>query len=148
MARTPSGKKKKARKKGATRGDNATFIRAQPTDTPAADVQEKGKKAGLNITKGHIYTIRHSMRHEPSKAKAEGRRRRTTKKKTSRSELTPASATQRGPSDGVARLQVAIMDVGLQKAREVFDELQTNVMRFLQTNGAVSGRTAAGPTAN
>ena len=107
---------KKNRISSAVFGAKAEFIRSQPEHLSAREIVEAAEKRGLRVTVNHVYNIR--------AAKREGR---ATSRPGARdvSTVFPAlpSAPRRGQTASEVALRRAIAEIGLSRAREIFDSV-------------------------
>ena len=108
MAMKKTGKKKVSGKFGA----KADFIRSMPESMPAKEVVDAAAKQGIKISVNHVYNLRTAAAKKTDDVKGTGL-------------LTPKRGVGRprtsGGSDVERQLRAAIAEVGLQRAREVFD---------------------------
>jgi hypothetical protein len=107
--------KKTGKKTSGKFGAKADFIRNQPESMSAKDIVDAAAKQGLKISVNHVYNLR------------------TAAAKKSDEPMSVAAAPKRGPgrpraaapsgssSNVEQQLRAAIAEVGLQRAREIFD---------------------------
>lgn len=92
-------------------GEKADFIRSQPESMPAKDVVEAAAKHGLKISVNHVYNLRTaaSKKDDVKSTGLLGSKRGVGRPRAS------------GGADVEKQLRAAIAEVGLQRAREIFD---------------------------
>jgi hypothetical protein len=104
--------KKSAKKTSGKFGAKADFIRNQPESMSAKDIVEAAAKQGIKISVNHVYNLR------------------TAAAKKGDTSVASLAAPKRGPgrpratvsgSNVEQQLRAAIAEVGLQRAREIFD---------------------------
>jgi len=104
--------KKSAKKTSGKFGAKADFIRNQPESMSAKDIVEAAAKQGIKISVNHVYNLR------------------TSAAKKTDAPIGSLAAPKRGPgrprlaTNGTNvehQLRAAIAEVGLQRAREIFD---------------------------
>jgi len=105
--------KKTGKKTSEKFGAKADFIRNQPENMSAKDIVDAAAKQGIKISVNHVYNLR------------------TAAAKKSDAPLSSLAAPKRGPgrprtnaatgSNVEQQLRAAIAEVGLQRAREIFD---------------------------
>jgi hypothetical protein len=104
--------KKSAKKTSGKFGAKADFIRSQPESMSAKDIVDAAAKQGLKISVNHVYNLR------------------TSAAKKTDAPVSSVPAPKRGPGRPRAlsgggnveqQLRAAIAEVGLQRAREIFD---------------------------
>lgn len=119
--------KKSSNKNSGKFGAKADFIRNQPASMSAKDVVEAARKVGLKVTVNHVYNIRAANKKEGGFAPPRSVPAPSTNQATaSRRGRGPAS-TAGGPASAAleAQLRRAIAEVGLQRAREIFDSVES-----------------------
>jgi hypothetical protein len=119
--------KKTTNKNSGKFGAKADFIRSQPASMSAKDVVEAARKAGLKVTVNHVYNIRAAEKKEGSHGGPRSvAAASTSAPAASRRGRKPASASALSASTAVeAQLRRAIAEVGLQRAREIFDSVES-----------------------
>jgi hypothetical protein len=105
--------KKTSKKPSGKFGAKAEFIRSQPESMSAKEIVDAAAKQGIKISVNHVYNLR------------------TAAAKKSGSPLPAVGPAKRGPgrpranvggsSSVEQQLRAAIAEVGLQRAREIFD---------------------------
>lgn len=104
--------KKSAKKTSGKFGAKADFIRSQPESMSAKEIVDAAAKQGIKISVNHVYNLR------------------TSAAKKSDGPTNSIAAPKRGPGRPRAtsgggnvehQLRAAIAEVGLQRAREIFD---------------------------
>ncbi len=108
-------------------GAKAEFIRSQPASMSAKEVVEAAKKVGLKVTVNHVYNIRAAGKKEggfaPPRSAAAPSASHSTGSRRGRG---PGSASGGAASAALeAQLRRAIAEVGLQRAREIFDSVES-----------------------
>jgi hypothetical protein len=105
--------KKSSKKPSGKFGAKAEFIRSQPESMSAKDIVDAAAKQGIKISVNHVYNLRTAA------AKKSG---------TPLPSISPVKrgpgrprANAAGPSNVEQQLRAAIAEVGLQRAREIFD---------------------------
>ena len=100
---------RKSRKSSDGKITKTSFVLGLPAQMSAKDVVKKAAAAGISLTDKHVYVIRSVSRTKPKKP---GRGRK----------LKRAARSRR--ADGVeATLRSAIAQVGLSRAKQIFDEV-------------------------
>jgi hypothetical protein len=118
--------KKSSSKNSGKFGAKADFIRSQPASMSAKDVVDAAKKVGLKVTVNHVYNIR-------AAGKKEGAFAPPRSVPAPSANLSTASRRGRKPALPVptvtaaleAQLRRAIAEVGLQRAREIFNSVES-----------------------
>lgn len=121
----PKSAEKKSGGKGAPRkakfGAKADFIRSKPATMPARQVVDEAAKEGMKLTINHVYAVR-------SQAKSAVTRRGPGRpRKGSALAPAPARGGARGgrpQGDLEEQLRRAIAELGLSRARHVFDQVE------------------------
>lgn len=116
--------KKASNKSSGKFGAKADFIRSQPAAMSAKEVVEAAKKAGLKVTVNHVYNIRAAEKKEGGFS---------APRSASPNSMPTPSRRGRKPAGGAglastaleAQLRRAIAEVGLQRAREIFDSVES-----------------------
>jgi hypothetical protein len=116
--------KRQSNKNSSKFGAKAEYIRSQPASMSAKEVVEAAKKVGLKVTVNHVYNIRAAAKKEgafgpPRSVPAPS----TNQPAGSRRGRGPASAPASAALE--AQLRRAIAEVGLQRAREIFDSVES-----------------------
>ena len=117
--------KKTSNKNSGKFGAKADFIRTQPASMSAKDVVEAARKVGLKVTVNHVYNIRAAEKKDsgyipPRSVTASNAGMPAPSKRGRKSAgLAPAAS-----SALEAQLRRAIAEVGLQRAREIFDSVE------------------------
>jgi hypothetical protein len=117
--------KKTSNKNSGKFGAKADFIRSQPASMSAKDVVDAARKVGLKVTVNHVYNIRAAEKKEgphaaprsaaaPSNLPSPSRRGR----KSAAQAISASTALE-------AQLRRAIAEVGLQRAREIFNSVES-----------------------
>ena len=118
--------KKSSNKNSGKFGAKAEYIRSQPASMSAKDVVEAAKKVGLKVTVNHVYNIRAASKKEGAFAPPRSVPAPSTSQPTaSRRGRKPASAALTASAALEAQLRRAIAEVGLQRAREIFDSVES-----------------------
>lgn len=119
----PRAKKKAAAKKTSTHKTTmtkASFVRSQPRDMPAKDVVAKAAEAKIKLDEGYVYKIR--TLDNKAAGKSKGRK---------------AGASTPGPKpkspvsqhlDHVRALRGVILHVGIDRAKEMMDQIVRDLM--------------------
>lgn len=107
----PTEDRAPAKKRAAPFGAKSELIRRLPPDMPAKQVVEEGRKVGLRFTAAYVYRLR-SRDQVKSKTVGPGL------------DAGASPAVGRDPDGLVTRLRSAIMQIGLARARKVFEELE------------------------
>lgn len=103
------------KKSAGTFGAKAEFIRSQPDQLSAREIVEAAKKRGLQITVNHVYNIRAAKRTQLAAERPKKRRG---------SPVSPHSNfTSHRRDAGEIALRRAIAEIGLARAREIFDSV-------------------------
>ncbi len=118
--------KKSSNKNSGKFGAKAEYIRSQPASMSAKDVVEAAKKVGLKVTVNHVYNIRAAAKKEgvfapPRSVPAPS----TSQPSASRHGRKPASSVLTASAALEAQLRRAIAEVGLQRAREIFESVES-----------------------
>lgn len=104
--------KKTGKKVPGKFGAKADFIRNQPESMPAKEVVEAAAKQGIKISVNHVYNLRTAAAKKGESPKGSGL-------------MAPKRGVGRprasGGTDVERQLRAAIAEVGLQRAREIFD---------------------------
>jgi hypothetical protein len=104
--------KKTVKKVSGKFGAKADFIRSQPESMSAKEIVDAAAKQGIKISVNHVYNLRTAAAKKEEAPRATGL-------------LTPKRGVGRprasGGSDVERQLRAAIAEVGLQRAREIFD---------------------------
>jgi hypothetical protein len=104
--------KKTGKKVTGKFGAKADFIRSQPESMAAKDIVEAAAKQGIDISVNHVYNLRTAAAKKNEVTKNTGL-------------LAPKRGVGRpragGGSDVERQLRAAIAEIGLQRAREIFD---------------------------
>jgi hypothetical protein len=105
--------KKTGKKVTGKFGAKADFIRNQPESMAAKDIVEAAAKQGIDISVNHVYNLRTAAAKKNEATKSAGL-------------LAPKRGVGRpraagGGSDVERQLRAAIAEIGLQRAREIFD---------------------------
>ena len=95
----------------------ADFIRAQPESMSAREIAEAAAKAGLKISVNHVYNLRAAAakKADPGLSGVVGL---STRRRVGR----PSSAAI--VEDVEQRLRLAIAEIGLQRARQIFETIE------------------------
>lgn len=107
--------KKTGKKVTGKFGAKADFIRNQPESMSAKEIVEAAAKQGIKISVNHVYNLRTAAakKGEPGKGAA----LLVPKRGVGR----PPRAAAGGGTDVERQLRAAIAEVGLQRAREIFE---------------------------
>lgn len=105
--------KKTGKKVPGKFGAKAEFIRSQPESMSAKDIVDAAAKQGIKISVNHVYNLRTAAAKKGGDTKSLGL-------------LTPKRGVGRPRSTGGAgdverQLRSSIAEIGLQRAREIFD---------------------------
>jgi len=123
---TDMAAKKSSNKNSGKFGAKADFIRSQPASMSAKDVVEAAKRAGLKVTVNHVYNIRAAGKKDggfpPSRSVGAPSASQPTPSRRGRG---PASSAGTPSSALETQLRRAIAEVGLQRAREIFDSVES-----------------------
>ena len=114
--------KKSISKNSGKFGAKAEYIRSQPASMSAKEVVEAAKKAGLKVTVNHVYNIRAASKKEGAFAPPRSVPAPSTASRRGRG---PASSVSTASAALEAQLRRAIAEVGLQRAREIFDSVES-----------------------
>ena len=119
--------KKSNNKNSGKFGAKAEFIRSQPASMSAKDVVDAAKKVGLKVTVNHVYNIRAAGKKDGGFAPPRSVSVPSTNQPTaSRRGRGPASTRAGAASTALeGQLRRAIAEVGLQRAREIFDSVES-----------------------
>ena len=118
--------KKTSNKNSGKFGAKADFIRSQPASMSAKDVVDAARKVGLKVTVNHVYNIRAAEKKDsphagPRSAAAPSTNLASPSRRGRRSAAQAVSAS----TALEAQLRRAIAEVGLQRAREIFDSVES-----------------------
>ena len=117
--------KKTSNKNSGKFGAKADFIRSQPASMSAKDVVDAARKAGLKVTVNHVYNIRAAEKkdspHAAPRSAAAPSTNSPSPSRRGRKAAQPISAS----TALEAQLRRAIAEVGLQRAREIFDSVES-----------------------
>lgn len=122
--------RKTVSKNSARFGAKADFIRNQPVSLSAKEVVEAAKKAGLKVTVNHVYNIRAAGKRQEDSVSP-----RSVAAPSSHALSASRRSRRTGPvSTGASaalevQLRRAIAEVGLQRAREIFDSVESVFVR-------------------
>lgn len=116
--------KKSINKNSGKFGAKAEFIRSQPASMSAKEVVEAAKKVGLKVTVNHVYNIRAAGKKDGGFAPPRSGPA-PSQPTASRRGRSPASAGGAASAALEAQLRRAIAEVGLQRAREIFDSVES-----------------------
>ncbi len=118
--------KKTSNKNSGKFGAKADFIRSQPVSMSAKDVVEAAKKAGLKVTVNHVYNIRAAEKKDGGYAAPRSvAAPNTNLPAPSRRGRKPMVHAMSANTALEAQLRRAIAEVGLQRAREIFDSVES-----------------------
>ena len=118
--------KKSSNKNSGKFGAKAEFIRSQPASMSAKDVVEAAKRVGLKVTVNHVYNIRAASKKEGAYAPPRSVPAPSTNQlAASRRGRGPASPSHSASAALEAQLRRAIAEVGLQRAREIFNSVES-----------------------
>lgn len=107
-------------KRTSTRAHNKSeFVRNMPEGMSAAEVVAKAKAEGMDLTPGHVYTIRAAAKRKGAPA-AGGRRGRPAR---------ASSDAGRAPASGSAEQQFIglALDLGLSRAEALLSRIRAGV---------------------
>lgn len=96
--------------------NKSAWVRAQPTDTPAADVVAKAKSEGIVMSVNYVYSVRQSARKAAGKT---GGPKTTSKKGPGRP---PATSKTSGGIE--MQLVTLVLDVGITRSEELIAQLK------------------------
>jgi hypothetical protein len=116
--------KKTSNKNSGKFGAKADFIRSQPASMSAKDVVEAARKAGLKVTVNHVYNIRAAEKKDGSHPAPRSVAAPSTSTPSRRGRK-PGSSAMTASTALEAQLRRAIAEVGLQRAREIFDSVES-----------------------
>jgi hypothetical protein len=118
--------KKTSNKNSGKFGAKADFIRSQPASMSAKDVVEAAKKVGLKVTVNHVYNIRAAEKKDSGYAMPRSVAAPSTNSPSpSRRGRKPMAHAMSASTALEAQLRRAIAEVGLQRAREIFDSVES-----------------------
>jgi len=118
--------KKASNKNSGKFGAKADFIRSQPASMSAKEVVEAARKVGLKVTVNHVYNIRAAEKKEGGHAGPRSTAALSANVAApSRRGRKPASQGATASTALEAQLRRAIAEVGLQRAREIFDSVES-----------------------
>lgn len=106
--------KKSGKKVSGKFGAKADFIRSQPESMSAKEIVEAAAKQGIKISVNHVYNLRTAAAKKGDTGK--GAAMLAPKRGVGRP---PRAAA--GGTDVERQLRAAIAEVGLQRAREIFE---------------------------
>lgn len=104
--------KKTGKKVAGKFGAKADFIRSQPESMSAKDVVDAAAKQGIKISVNHVYNLRTAAAKKTGDVKGSGLL--VPKRGVGRPRASAGGDVER-------QLRAAIAEVGLQRAREIFD---------------------------
>lgn len=107
--------KKSGKKVSGKFGAKADFIRSQPESMSAKEIVEAAAKQGIKISVNHVYNLRTAAAKKGDTGK--GAAMLAPKRGVGR----PPRAAAGGGTDVERQLRAAIAEVGLQRAREIFE---------------------------
>jgi hypothetical protein len=103
------------------------FIRAQPPELSAAEVVEKAKAGGINLSAQLVYVVRSVARRKSPRRGPSGRLAGASSR-SGRSSLGPGPTGDGRPSPALSRQFCALVtDIGLLHAEELLDAFRTEV---------------------
>lgn len=106
---------KKRSKQGGRKGSKTAFVLGLAHSMPAKDVVAKAAAQGMKLSEKYVYNVRSSHRSGPAKRPSPGRPAKRGR---------PARVrAQAGDGNLESRLRSAIAELGLARARQVFDEV-------------------------
>ncbi|HMA91306.1 MAG TPA: hypothetical protein VKP30_01415 [Polyangiaceae bacterium] len=108
--------KKTGKKVTGKFGAKADFIRNQPESMSAKEIVEAAAKQGIKISVNHVYNLRTA-----AAKKGEPGGKGTAMLAPKRGVGRPPRAAAGGGTDVERQLRAAIAEVGLQRAREIFE---------------------------
>jgi hypothetical protein len=119
---------KKSSKKGpkAEFGAKAEFIRKYP-DLSASEVVAKAAEANLSLTSNHVYNTRALDKKSPGKGRSAAKTSGPAKKTKPRTQSRPSSGSSDTNSGSEAALRKAVAEIGLNRARAVFAEVEAAI---------------------
>jgi hypothetical protein len=118
--------KKTSNKNSGKFGAKADFIRSQPASMSAKDVVDAARKVGLKVTVNHVYNIRAAEKKDsPHAAPRSAAAPSTNLPSPSRRGRRSAAQAVSASTALEAQLRRAIAEVGLQRAREIFDSVES-----------------------
>ncbi len=107
-------------------GAKASFIRSQPETMSAKEVVERAKKFGLQVTVNHVYNIRSASKKDGVLALPK------TVSITSTGTVSPSRLRHKPAFAGStatyaleSQLRLAIAQMGLRRAREIFRSVES-----------------------
>ena len=115
--------KKSSSKNSGKFGAKAEYIRSQPASMSAKEVVEAAKKVGLKVTVNHVYNIRAASKKEGAYAPPRSVPAPSTNQPSRRGRGPSSVHTASAALE--AQLRRAIAEVGLQRAREIFDSVES-----------------------
>jgi len=124
-------KAKASKGAGNSFGSKAAFIRSMPSDTPAKVVVEAAAEKGMKLSANHVYAVR-SGSNPGNKKKSKGKpgpKPKAARAASARRKPGRPAGSGRGGGGGAGSLETAlrnaIADLGLIRAREVFDAVES-----------------------
>lgn len=117
--------KKTSNKNSGKFGAKADFIRSQPASMSAKEVVDAARRVGLKVTVNHVYNIRAAEKKEGPHGPRSAAAPSTNMPSPSRRGRKPANQTASASTALEAQLRRAIAEVGLQRAREIFDSVES-----------------------
>jgi hypothetical protein len=118
--------KKSSNKNSGKFGAKADFIRSQPAAMSAKEVVDAARKFGLKVTVNHVYNIRAASKKDggfpPPRSVAAPSTNHPTASRRGRG---PASSAGTATAVLEGQLRRAIAEVGLQRAREIFNSVES-----------------------
>jgi hypothetical protein len=104
----------------------ADFIRSQPASTTAKDVVDAAKKAGIKVTVNHVYNVRAAAKKQRGNGSARaGRAANGATFARLKPGPKPGARSAAAGADLEGQLRRAIAQIGLQRAREIFDRVES-----------------------
>lgn len=107
--------KKTAGKRGSKGGGASDFIRSMPTDMPASEVVEAGKKKGLAFSTQLVYNVRSTARGNGSQKKPKKARKKAS---TAMVVYNPATGERE------TQFKQIVADLGVIRSRELMGEVE------------------------
>src|SRR5512140_1763560 len=117
--------KKTSNKNSGKFGAKADFIRSQPASMSAKDVVDAARKAGLKVTVNHVYNIRAAEKKDSPHAAPRSAAAPSTNSLSPSRRGRKATQAISASTALEAQLRRAIAEVGLQRAREIFDSVES-----------------------
>jgi len=112
-----ASKKSAKKSNNNTFGAKADFIRNQPSSMSAKDIVDAAAKQGIRISVNHVYNLRAAAKKQPGSGKSGAGSTKSARGRAATGLATVAPGLE-------AQLRSAIAQVGLRRAREIFDSVE------------------------